>query len=156
MLLNKTCLKFEISHLIDNCYFPLGRFYFRELTAFPIVFNPAPFYGELIFVLLWKELLPLNKETEPRKCFWSFKFIRFIDDLCTFNNNEFGKKINDIYTNKLEVKKENEGPYKASFFDLQTEVHNIKCATKLSKIKKMPFSFTPVAYLIWMAICRLK
>lgn len=66
------------------------------------------------------------------------------------------KKIKDFYTNELEVKKENEGPYKASFFDLQTEVHNIKCATKLSKIKKMPFSFTPVAYLIWMAICRLK
>ena len=35
-------------------------------------------------------------------------FLRFIEDVITFNNDEFGNNYNDIWPNELELKKENE------------------------------------------------
>ena len=35
-------------------------------------------------------------------------FLRFIEDVITFNNDEFGNNYNDIYPNELELKKEKE------------------------------------------------
>ena len=35
---------------------------------------------------------------------------RFIDDLCSFNNDEFENNFDDIYPDELELKKENEDP----------------------------------------------
>ena len=35
-------------------------------------------------------------------------FLRFIENVITFNNDEFGNNYNDIYPNELELKKENE------------------------------------------------
>lgn len=34
----------------------------------------------------------------------------FIDDLCSFNNDEFENNFDDIYPDELELKKENEDP----------------------------------------------
>ena len=64
----------------------------------------------------------------------------FIDDLCTFNNNEFENNYKDIYPDELELKKENEDPCKASFFDLSIEVHDSKFTTELFD-KRDAFSF---------------
>ena len=49
---------------------------------------------------------------------------RFIDDLYTFNNDEFESNYNDIYPNEPELQKENEDPCKASCLDLSIEFHD--------------------------------
>ena len=79
----------------------------------------------------------------------------FIDDLCTFNNNEFENNYKDIYPDELELKKENEDPCKASFFDLSIEVHDSKFTTELFD-KGMLFPFISIACSISMAIYYLK
>ena len=44
---------------------------------------------------------------------------RFLDDLHTFNNNEFENNYNDIYPSELELKKKNEDPCKVCFWIFQ-------------------------------------
>ena len=58
-----------------------------------------------------------------------FKYFRFIDDLCTFSNNEFESNYNDIYPDELGLKQENENLYKFLFLDLSIEVHDKKFTT---------------------------
>ena len=55
----------------------------------------------------------------------------FIDDQCTFNNNEFENNSYIIYPDELELKKENEDPCKALFLDLTMEVQDKKSTTVL-------------------------
>ena len=68
--------------------------------------------------LLWyyygKKWLLQTKKLDIRKAL----VFSFIDDLCTFNNDEFENNYNDLYPDELELKKENEDSYKASVLDL--------------------------------------
>ena len=56
---------------------------------------------------------------------------RFVDDLYSFNIDEFEKNCKDIYLDELELKKENEDSCKTSFLNLSIEVHDKKFKTKL-------------------------
>ena len=67
-----------------------------------------------------------RQKTRPSKAFY---IIWFIDDLCSLNNDEFEKNYNDVYCDKLELKKENEDPCKASFFEFSVEVNNRRFTT---------------------------
>ena len=75
-----------------------------------------------------------------------------MDDLRTFNSREFENNFNNIYPDELELKKENEDPYEASFFE---EVHDRKFKTKLFG-KRDAFLFILVTFPIWAVTNRLK
>ena len=57
-------------------------------------------------------------------------------------------KFNNIYPNKLQLKKENEDSYKASFLDLSIEIHNRKLTTNLFVNRDaFPFYINSMPYL---------
>ena len=78
--------------------------------------TPSLFYGQLPSVLLWKQVTPSKKRSGPVKGLHIFKYFKFIDDLCTVNNDEFENNYNDDYHAELELKKGNEDPCKALFW----------------------------------------
>ena len=50
-----------------------------------------------------------RKKSETCQRLVNFQIVfRFIDALFIFNNDEFGNNYNDIYSDELELKKENE------------------------------------------------
>ena len=73
---------------------------------------------------------------------------RFIDDLCTFNNDECGNSYNDTYPDEPKMKKDDEDPCKAPFLDFSIEVHDRKSITKLFNTRDaFPFYINHMPYL---------
>ena len=62
--------------------------------------DPKPFYGKLENLYLYycerKWLLQTKKKQDMRKVRIISNIFRFIDGLCTFNNDEFESNYNDI------------------------------------------------------------
>ena len=74
--------------------------------------------------------------------------LRFIDHLCTFNNDEFGNNHNDVYLNELELKNEDDDPCKATFLNLLVQIHDKKFTTELFNEKDaFPFYINHMPYL---------
>ena len=52
-------------------------------------------------------------------------------DLCTFYNDKYEKNDRNTYTDKMELKKENEDPCKTSFLEIYIEVRDRKFTSEL-------------------------
>ena len=94
---DKTFLNLTVNYLLNNCYFTLGSMCFHPLVGIFIGSHPAPFMTKLFFLLSLKEVVFQKEKADPTKGPSIFSFFRFIDDLCTFSNNEFEYNYNDIY-----------------------------------------------------------
>ena len=92
--------------------------------------DPALFTASIFQCYYEKMWLLQTKKQNLRKARIFSSVFLFVDDLCTFNNDIY--HCNDIYPDELELKKKNEDPRKASFFDLSIRVHDRKFTTKLS------------------------
>ena len=80
--------------------------YLRQLIGIPVGFDPAPFMANLLLYCYERKwLLQAKKTTGPVKGSYTFKCFSFIDDLYTFNNDEFQNNYNDIFPDQLEIKK---------------------------------------------------
>ena len=56
----------------------------------------------------------------------SFKFkFRYIDDVLSFNNSEFGDFVHHIYPTELEIKDTTDRARSASYLDLHLEIDNV-------------------------------
>ena len=74
---------------------------------------------------------------------------RFIDDLCTINDNGlFENNFKSIYPAEMELKKENDGHNIASFLDLDISIINNQFELKLfDKRDAFPFEIVRMPYL---------
>ena len=72
----------------------------------------------LLYYYERKWLLQSKKRDGRRTCIFLNILGLQIDNLCTFNNDEFENNYNDIYPDELALKKENEDPCITSFLDL--------------------------------------
>ena len=82
-----------------------------------------------------------HKKRDLQKAHIFSNILRLIDDLHTFNNNEFENSYHDIYPDELELKKENEDPCKVSSLSLSMEVHDRKFTIMFTdKRDVFPFS----------------
>ena len=87
---HKVSLKLAINYILENSYFNLGCTYvLLPIDWDPCGIWPIPFYDNLIFVLLWKEVSSPAEELEMRKARIFSNIFRFINDLCKFSNDEF-------------------------------------------------------------------
>ena len=119
-------MKLAINCLLDNCYFTLGDICFLQLIGISIGSDPTPFMTNL----LWKEVTSSNNKLEVQKARIFSNIFRFLDNLCTFNKNEFEKNFNGIYFYHR-IKDKNKNPCEASFSYLSVEVNDRKCTTEL-------------------------
>ena len=73
---------------------------------------------------------------------------RFIDYLCTLNNDEFESNFNNFYADEMELKKENKDSCKSSLLGISTEVHDRKPRTQLfDQRAKFPVHINHMSYL---------
>ena len=91
-----------------------------------------------------------RKKQDPRKARIFSILFRFINDLCTFSNNEFENNYSDIYPDELELKKENKDFCKSSLKSMKRNLP-LRCL-----IKKMPFPFISITCRVWIAMYQLK
>ena len=107
---NKTSLKLATTFLLVSSYFTLGSICFRQLIGTPIESDPTPFIRKLFFYHYENKKLLQTKKQDLQKVHMFSNIFRFIGDPCTFNNDKFGNNYNDIYTDEVGLKKENEDP----------------------------------------------
>ena len=154
---DKPSLKLAINYLLDNCYFNLGNMSFRQVIGIPMGSDPAPFMANLfLYFYENKWLLELKKKDLHKARLFSNTF-RFIDDLCTINdNNEFERNYQQIYPVELELKKENNSNLEASFLDLSITLENKHFNTKLfDKRDAFPFSIVRMPDLNGNILCHV-
>ena len=98
---------------------------FCQLIGIPVGSDPASFVETLFLNYFQTKGLPQTKRELRKSRIYKPNSFRFINDLCTLNNNKYLKiiKPNFIIMRRTH-KKENENPCKAAFLDLSMEVHD--------------------------------
>ena len=143
----KATFKDAINYLMNNCYFTLGDFLFRQIIGIPMGSDPAPFMANLF---LHHYEAKYVKEVKKKDLFTARKFrntFRFIDDLLAVNDDgEFEKCCKEIYPRELELKKEHSGDL-VSFLDLQIVIKGRSFETALfDKRDSFPFSIVRMPF----------
>lgn len=87
----------NINYIQNNCYFTLIGICFHSLVWISMGYHPATFMTDLFFLLSSKEVVFSKEKADPSKGASIFRIFGFIDDVHTFNNNEFENNYNDIY-----------------------------------------------------------
>ena len=141
-------IKSAVKYLLDNCFFKVGNFLFRQCIGIPMGSDPAPFFANLfLYFYESKWINKIKKESLYRARRFTNTF-RFIDDLDAMNDcGEFEKCFKDIYPQELELKKENNGNKQATFLDLDISVNDNKFEIKLfDKRDAFPFSIVRMPF----------
>ena len=102
--------------------------------------DSVPFLANLVLYYHERKLLLQTKEQYLQKARIFSNIFSFINGLRAFSKNEFENDWNHIYPGDLELKNENEDPFKASFLDLSIEVYDRTFTTDLFD-KRDPFTF---------------
>ena len=146
-LFSKENVHAMIDYIVDNAIFQAGNKAMRQLIGIPMGTDPAPFMANLY--LFFYEFHYMKKLTEQdygvARKFYSY-IRRFIDDLATLNNGgHLGDHWKDIYPEELILNLENESTDGASFLDLQINIDNLQCCTKIYD-KRDAFKFDIINY----------
>ena len=138
---DKNSLKEAVCYLINNCYFVIGTFTFRQAIGIPMGSDPAPFFANLFLSYFeWQYMKNLNKENNILAHKFNYTF-RYIDDLITINSlDHFDKSIEKIYPTELKLKNKSSSSYEATFLDLHIKVENSRFSTRLYD-KRDDFNF---------------
>ena len=119
---SKKSIKDAVHHLITECHFTIGNVVFSQTIGIPMGIDPAPFWANLFLSYFesnhMDQLIRLDV-VQARRYHATY---RFIDDLCTLNNNhQFENSYKTIYPPELELKIEHNGDH-ATFLELDISV----------------------------------
>ena len=119
---SKKSIKDAVHHLITECHFTIGNVVFSQIIGIPMGIDPAPFWANLFLSYFesnhMDQLIRLDV-VQARRYHATY---RFIDDLCTLNNNhQFENSYKTIYPPELELKIEHNGDH-ATFLELDISV----------------------------------
>ena len=145
---DKRRVKGCIKYLLDNCFFTVGNYLFRQQIGIPMGSDPAPFFANLFLYHYERQwLLKLKKEDLAKARKFGNTF-RFIDDLCTLNDGgEFEKHYREIYPEEMQLSKENKGNKNASFLELGISIENKQIKVGLfDKRDAFPFTIVRMPY----------
>ena len=123
---SKTALKTAINHLMEKCYFNV-----TTKQAISMGIDPAPFWANPFLYSYEEEYMSplISSDKIKGRHFHSTK--RFIDDICTINDDgEFKRSICEIYPRGVELKFEYQGD-QTTFLNLNI---TIKQGTFLYKL----------------------
>jgi len=126
-------LKRLLNLLLENVWVVCGQKVFQQKIGIPMGTDCAPFLANLFLYYYEQKWLHSmtnggekeegKKEEDKRIARIFSNTARYIDDLITVNNSYFAVYAKDIYPKSLELGKENESPFEASFLDLNIKVH---------------------------------
>ena len=134
-----------IDYLIDNIYVTFGDTIHQQVIGIPMGISCAPLLANLFLMSYeykFMEKLEKNNIHKARKFNYTF---RYIDDLISINNKDFGTSLPNIYPDELSIKKESTHEDRASYLDLCIEVQGKHFHTKMYD-KRDSFNFDIVNY----------
>ena len=136
ILLNET--------LIDNAYFKVGNFVFKQKIGIAMGSDPAPFQANL--GLYFYEFQFQNKYKNRIFAYKLNHRQRYIDGVNSIDDNgTFQQQMQQIYPSELELTKENQGTSSGSVLEIDLSIKNKKCETKIYD-KTDEFSFNNIKY----------
>ena len=93
-----------IDFLIDNIYVRFGNSVFRQIIGIPMGTNSAPLLADLFLHTFEYDFMLRTMKQDMTKAVQFSNTFRYIDDLLSVNNENFGNYISDIYPSDLELK----------------------------------------------------
>jgi hypothetical protein len=132
--------------LLDNIFVRFGQKIYRQEIGIPMGTNCAPLVADLFLFCYEKEfMLSLDNNNQSHIISAFNDNSRYLDDICTIDNNYFSNLIQDIYPKELELKKANNSDTYASFLDLNLNIDNGVLTTSIYD-KRDDFNFQIVNY----------
>ena len=98
----KLCLANDF--LIDNIYVRFGNSVFRQIISIPMGINSAPLSADLFLHTSEYDFMLRTMKQDMNKAVQFSNTFRYIDDLLSVNNENFGNYISDFYPSNLELK----------------------------------------------------
>ena len=98
---NELCL--AIDFLIDNTYVRFGNSVFRQVTGIQMGTNSAPLLADLFLHTFEYDFMVKTMKHDITKAIQFSNTFRYIDDLLSINNVDFGKYISAIYPPELQL-----------------------------------------------------
>ena len=151
-----------IDFLIDNIYVRFGNSVFRQLIGIPMGTNSAPLLADLFLHTFEYDFMLRTMKQDMTKAVQFSNTFRYIDDLLSVNNENFGNYISDIYPSDLELKDTTLTSNAVCFLDTRIKNGDSNTPFHLSVYdKRDDFSFTrqsglwPMAY-GYVRICTSK
>ena len=93
-----------IDFLIDNIYARFGSSLFRQIIGIPMGTNSAPLLADLFPHTFEDDFMVKTMKQDITKAIQFSNTFRYIDDLFSVNNVDFGNYISAIYPSELELK----------------------------------------------------
>ena len=131
-----------LEFLIDNIFVQFGGEIFQQTVGIPMGTNCAPLLADLFLYSYESEFIQKLIKRGKKKVAGSFNFTyRYIDDVLSLNNPQFGTYLHQIYPDELEIKDTSDTPNSSSYLDiLLTTDCNQKLRTRLYD-KRDDFNF---------------
>ena len=103
-------VKIAVKHLIENCYFTVGKTVLRQAIGIPMGIDPAPFWANLYLYSYEENFISDMIQSDKVRARHFHACMRFIDDLLGLNDGgEFARSSGQIYPSDLELKEEHSG-----------------------------------------------
>ena len=129
LLFNSYCeLGLAIDFLIDNIYVRFGSSVFRQVIGIPMGTNSAPLLADLFLHTFQYDFMVKTMKQDITKAIQFSNTFRYIDDLFSINNLNFGNCISVIYPSELELKHTSTSSTEVCYLDT-----NIKTGVKTQK-----------------------
>lgn len=136
-----------LEFLIDNIFVQCGGRVFQQTVGIPMGTNCAPLLADLFLHSYEADFIADLIRKKEYRLARSFNLsFRYIDDVLSLNNPNFGDLIHRIYPKELEIKDTTDTVKSASYLDLHLEIDGKgKLLTKLYD-KRDDFSFRIVNF----------
>ena len=129
LLFNSYCeLGLAIDFLIHNIYVRFGSSVFRQVIGIPMGTNSAPLLADLFLHTFEYDFMVKTMKQDITKAIQFSNTFRYIDDLFSINNVNFGNCISAIYPSELELKDTSTSSTEVCYLDT-----NIKTGVKTQK-----------------------
>ena len=136
-----------IIFLIDNCYFSLGEYIFKQIIGVPIGVDPGPYMANLTLWYYENNYMDKLCKTDyfsAHKLNYTF---RLIDDITSINSDDtFQEHYKSIYPDNLILNKENNIDSRAHVLDLDILINEEKQFVISVYDKRDDFPFTIVQF----------
>ena len=119
-----TCrdLSKAIDYLINNIFVCFGGKVFRQVIGIPMGTNCAPLLADLFLHSYEYEFIIKKLKTDISVALRFSKTFRYIDDLLSINNCNFGEFVNEIYPPELVLKNTTVTPTETSYLDTKINI----------------------------------
>ncbi len=146
---NWTCADMikAVNFLLDNIFVRFGTTVYRQKVGIPMGTNCAPLIADL-FLYCYESQFMAKLLKDPTKIDLVQEFnntFRYLDDILTLNNPDFGNFVKDIYPEELKLIKSNNNSSHTPFLDLDITIENGSLITKIYD-KRDDFNFPIVNF----------